>query len=192
MVRTVGVRSTTLPARSRQSTVETCTPSDASKAMPMRRKISMRSAWVPMPEPRLSRSSVLRSNTTTSQPMPRNRCAARSPPSEPPITSARRWGMGTSSPFPSPACGGGSGRDAKSRHRPGHLVVAGAVIAVGLGGIAVDQRAGEHRVALRAHLVLDREEHLARIEIDHIVEAILELVELDCDQVAIDQFPVGP
>src|SRR5512139_230793 len=52
--------------------------------------ISSSSSWVPMPAPRLARSSPTRSKTSTSHPIDRNRFAASNPPSDPPITIARR------------------------------------------------------------------------------------------------------
>jgi hypothetical protein len=61
----------------------------SSTVMPSRRMISNCSTCVPMPTPRLARSPLLRSNTATSQPDCRKSSPANSPPSEPPMTSAR-------------------------------------------------------------------------------------------------------
>ena len=46
-------------------------------------------------------------------------------------------------------------------HRPEPLIVARGEGAVGLGGIAIDQRPQEHRMRGAAHFVFDREEVLA-------------------------------
>src|ERR1700676_1201464 len=67
-------------------------------------------------------------------------------------------------------------------HRPGHAVVARPVVAVGLRGVAVDQGAAVERMGLAAHLVLDREQHLAGVEGDDILEPIFVLVDLDGDE----------
>ena len=50
--------------------------------------------------------------------------------------------------------------------------MAGLVVSVVLGWVAVHQRAGEHRVRLTTDLVFNSEQGLARVEIDDIVEAI--------------------
>src|ERR1700738_4594699 len=67
-------------------------------------------------------------------------------------------------------------------HRPGHAVVARPGVAVGLRGVAVDQGAAVERMGLAAHLVLDREQHLPRVEIDDVLEAIFVLVDLLSDE----------
>ena len=67
----------------------------------------------------------------------------------------------------------------------------GLVVAVALVRIAVDQRPREHRMGLAPHLVLDREQHLARIEIDDVLEAVFVFVELERDQSALQQPIVG-
>src|SRR6266850_2932133 len=72
-------------------------------------------------------------------------------------------------------------------HRPSPLLVAGGVGAVGLGRVAVDQRAHEHRVRGAAHLVLDGEQVPAAIEIDDVAKAVLILVVLLRDQAALPQ-----
>src|ERR1700704_1182239 len=202
-------------------TLPTLTPMESSNGMPARRSTSIRCEWVPMPAPRLGRSTALRSNTTASQPTLRSRCAAISPPSEPPMIRARRWGIFPL--LPSPACGGGeraklAGRGhvracvlggrplsisppqagerayhgerfarLRSSQRPGNLVVAGLVVAVALGRVAVEQRTAEHRMGLGAHRVLEGEQDLAGVEIDDVVEAVLVGVELARDQAEVDQ-----
>src|SRR4030081_3356480 len=70
-------------------------------------------------------------------------------------------------------------------HRPEPLVVAGGVSAIGLCRIAVDQRPQVHRVCGAAHLVFDREQVLAISKIDDVAEAVLILVVLAKDQVAL-------
>ena len=78
-----------------------------------------------------------------------------------------------------------------NRKRPGELLVARRVEAVCLLGIAVDQRPGVERVAHAAHLVLDREQHAPRVEIDDVLEAVLVLVALLGDEVALQQAAIG-
>src|SRR6266851_10333986 len=70
-------------------------------------------------------------------------------------------------------------------HRPAPLVVVVRVSAVGLRRIAVDQRAQIHRVRGAAHLVLDREQVPAVSGIDDIAKAVLVLVVLAIDQLAL-------
>src|SRR5262245_49301531 len=65
-----------------------------------------------------------------------------------------------------------------SGHGPRHAVVAGLVVAIALRRIAVDQRAAVKRVGLAADLVLHREQHLARVEIDNVLEAVFVVVDL--------------
>ena len=78
-----------------------------------------------------------------------------------------------------PHKGGGRRRPCKlSRQRPGHAVMPGLVIHVGRRRIAVDQRAAVHRVGRAARLVLDREQHFAGVEVDHVLEAVLVFVGL--------------
>ena len=54
--------------------------------------------------------------------------------------------------------------------------MAGPVVAVGLRRVAVDQRPAVDRMGLAADLVLDREQHLAGVEIDDVPEAVLVVV----------------
>src|SRR5262249_11828169 len=68
-------------------------------------------------------------------------------------------------------------------HGPRQTVVTGTVIAVGLGGIAVGERAAKERMGLAAHFMLDREQHLARVEIDNVIEAIFVRVDLARQQI---------
>src|SRR5436305_11002411 len=58
-------------------------------SMPIRLRIATSASCEPRPAPRPARSSALRSNTSTRQPIERNRCAANMPPTEPPMMSAR-------------------------------------------------------------------------------------------------------
>src|SRR3984957_17019453 len=58
-------------------------------------------------------------------------------------------------------------------HRPEPLVVACGEGAVGLGGIAVDERPQEHRVRGATHFMFDREEVLSVCEIDDVAKAVL-------------------
>ena len=81
---------TILPLPSRHTARVGVMPMVSSKSMPARLRMPMSCGCVPSPTPRLASSSSLRSNTTASQPVERNRCATISPPSEPPMTSARR------------------------------------------------------------------------------------------------------
>src|SRR6476620_2849822 len=159
-------------------TVSTLIPMDSSKSMPTRWRISMSCGCVLMPAPRPVRSSALRSNTVTSQPACRSRFAASSPPSDPPITRARRVAMRSNAPA------------AGSSHRPGHAVMARLVGAVALRRIAVDQRPAIQRMGLAADLVLDREQHLARIRVDHVLEAIFVVIHLHGDQAEFLQAPI--
>src|SRR5450755_4698324 len=76
-------------------------------------------------------------------------------------------------------------------HRPAPLVVAMRVSAVGLRRIAVDQRPQIHRVGGAAHLVLDREQVPAIGRIDDVAKAVLVLVVLAVDQLALQQPAVG-
>src|SRR5262245_25168869 len=154
--------------------VSRLTPIDSSKSTPRRRKMSMSCGCVLRPAPRPARSSGLRSKTTASQPTLRRRRAANSPPSEPPITRARRaaiTGLVTLG----------------SCHGPRHAVMARLVIAVALRRVAVDERPAIERVGLAAHLVLYGEQDLARIEIDDVLEAILESVDLGGRKVKVCQ-----
>src|SRR4029453_12320387 len=64
-------------------------PSEASSGTPTRCITAHSASVAPMPAPRLARSPAERSNTWTSQPILLSRCAAKSPPTEPPITRAR-------------------------------------------------------------------------------------------------------
>src|SRR5947209_15320372 len=49
-------------------------------------------------------------------------------------------------------------------------VAAPDVVAVGLGWVAVDERPRIEGVRHAAHLVLDREQHLAGVEVDDVLE----------------------
>src|ERR1035437_5091598 len=66
-------------------------------------------------------------------------------------------------------------------------VVAAHVIVIGLRRIAVDERPRIERITQAAHLVLDREQQLAAVEVDDIAKAILVLVAFLDDQSAFDQ-----
>src|ERR1700682_2269844 len=72
-------------------------------------------------------------------------------------------------------------------HRPEPLVVVMRVSAVGLRRIAVDQRPQIHRVRGAAHLVLDREQVPAIGGIDDVAKAVLVLIVLAIDQLALQQ-----
>ena len=58
-------------------------------------------------------------------------------------------------------------------HRPEPLIMARGKRAIGLRGIAVDQRSQIHWVGGAAHLVLDGEQGLAAGKIDDIAKAVL-------------------
>src|SRR5262249_32771843 len=174
MVRAVGCSTMILPARSRQTTFATVMPMVASKAMPARRRAAMSCGWVPRPTPRPVSASSLRSNTTACQPAWRRSWAASSPPSDPPMTRARRVMR-----F--------SGR---LRQRPGQTVVAGLVIGIGLRRIAVHQWPAIHRIGLAARLMLDREQHVAAVEVDEVVEPVLVIVAFLRDQPELVEPPV--
>src|SRR4051794_31632422 len=75
-------------------------------------------------------------------------------------------------------------------HCPGCRLMAGGEVARGLPRIAVDQRAQEHRMREASHLVLDGEQVLAAVKVDDVAEAVLVLVVLAVDQVAILETPV--
>src|SRR5437667_4312854 len=158
--------------------VSSLTPIDSSKSTPTRRNTSMSCGCVLSPAPRPVRSSGLRSNTRASQPALRRRCAANSPPSEPPITRARRA-----------AITGIAMRG--SCHGPRDAVVAGPVVAVRLRRISVHQRPAIERMSLAAHLVLHGEQHLTRVEIDNVLEPILVLVHLHGEETELFQPPIG-
>src|SRR6266404_4416295 len=125
--------------------VSRLTPIDSSKSIPRRRKMSMSCGCVLRPAPRPVRSSALRSKTTASQPTLRRRHAANSPPSEPPITRARRAAMTGLATL-------------GSCHGPRHAVMARLVIAVALCRVTVDELPAIERVGLAAHLVFDGEQ----------------------------------
>src|SRR5262249_3258286 len=158
--------------------VSSLTPIDSPKSTPTRRSTSMSCGCVLSPAPRPVRSSGLRSKTTTLQPALRRRSAANSPPSEPPITRARRVAI-TEIAVPG------------SCHGPRHAVVARPVVAVRLRRIAVHQRPAIERMGLAAHLVLHGEQHFARIEIDHVLEPILVFVHLHGDETERFKPPLG-
>src|SRR5215468_1668938 len=158
--------------------VSSLTPIDSSKSIPRRRKMSMSCGCVLRPAPRPVRSSALRSKTTASQPTLRRRRAANSPPSEPPITRARRAAM-TGLAMPG------------SCHGPRDAVVAWLVIAVALRRVAVDERPAIKRVSLAAYLVLYGEQDLARIEIDDVLEAIFVIVDLGGEKAELFEPPIG-
>src|SRR6516164_1550998 len=157
--------------------VSRLTPIDSSKSIPRRRKMSMSCGCVLRPAPRLVRSSALRSKTTASQPTLRRRRAANSPPSEPPITRARRAAMTGSAML-------------GSCHGPRDVVVTRLVVAVALRRFAVDERPAIKRVGLAAHLVFYGEQDLARIEIDDILEAIFVIVDLSGEKAELFQPPI--
>ena len=52
----------------------------------------------------------------------------------------------------------------------------GLVVHVGGRRIAVDQRPAVHRIGGAARLVLDREQHFAGVEVDHVLEAVLVVI----------------
>src|SRR5689334_8635652 len=70
-------------------------------------------------------------------------------------------------------------------HRPGPLIMAVGVVAVGLQRIAVDEGAQIHRMGGAAHLVLDGEQVPAAVEIDDVLEAILVLIVFLGDEAAL-------
>src|ERR1700733_15143348 len=76
-------------------------------------------------------------------------------------------------------------------HRPEPLVVAGCIGAVGLRGIAVDQRPQVHRVGGAAYLVLDREQRRTARKGDDVAKAVLVLVVFLGNQAALRQQAVG-
>src|SRR6516165_7222155 len=158
--------------------VSSLTPIDSSKSIPRRRKMSMSCGCVLRPAPRPVRSSALRSKTTASQPTLRRRRAANSPPSEPPITRARRATMSGLATL-------------GSCHGPRDAVMAWLVIAVALRRVAVDERPAIKRVSLAAYLVLYGEQDLARIEIDDVLEAIFVIVDLGGENAELFQPPIG-
>ena len=65
------------------------------------------------------------------------------------------------------------------------------VSAVSLRRIAVDQRPQVHRVGGAAHLVLDREQRRTARKVDDVAKAVLVLVVLAVDKVALRQPAVG-
>src|SRR5262245_19089146 len=158
--------------------VSRLTPIDSSKSIPRRSKMSTSCGCVLSPAPRPVRSSALRSKTTASQPTRSRRRAANSPPSEPPITRARRVAMTRLATL-------------GSCHGPRDAVVTRLVVAVALRRVAVDERPAIKRVGLAAHLVLDGEQDLARIEIEDIHEAIFVIVDLGGEQAELFQPPIG-
>src|SRR5689334_21075012 len=88
------------------------------------------------------------------------------------------------SPRPSPASGRGS-----SIVAPG--IVAGAVVAIGLRRVAVDERARIERVAHAAHLVLDGEERAPALDVDDLLEAVLVLIARLADEAALQKPAIG-
>src|SRR5262249_32839137 len=158
--------------------VSRLTPIDSSKSIPRRRRMSMSCGCVLSPAPRPVRSSALRSKTTASQPTLRRRRAANSPPSEPPITRARRAAMTGLAML-------------GSCHGPRDAVVTRPVVAVALRRVAVDERPAIERVGLAAHLVLDSEQDLAGIEIYDVLEAIFVIVDLGGEKAELFQPPIG-
>src|ERR1700730_1163744 len=158
--------------------VSRLTPIDSSKSIPRRRKMSTSCGCVLRPAPRPVRSYALRSKTTGSPPTLRRRHAANSPPSEPPITRARRAAMTGLATL-------------GSCHGPRHAVMARLVIAVALRRGAVDERPTIERMGLAAHLVFDGEQDLARIKIDDVLEAIFVIVDLGGEKAELFQPPIG-
>ena len=63
-------------------------------------------------------------------------------------------------------------------------------MAVGLVDVAVDQRPRIKRVRHAADLVLDREQHVAGVDVDDVLEAVLAAVALFGDQVELLQLLV--
>src|SRR5262249_5066979 len=140
-------------------------------------RMSMSCGCVLRPAPRPVRSSALRSKTTASQPTLRRRRAANSPPSEPPITRARRAAMTGSAML-------------GSCHGPRDAVVTRLVVAVAVRRVAVDERPAMERVGLAPPLVLDGEQDLAGIEIDDVLEAIFVIVDLGGEKAELFQPPI--
>ena len=79
----------TAPLRSSRRSQVQGTPIAGFISAPARRITANSSLERPRPAPRPERSPADFSNTATSQPISRNRQAANSPPTEPPITNAR-------------------------------------------------------------------------------------------------------
>src|SRR5256885_76092 len=84
-----------------------------------------------------------------------------------------------------------NGRGSSMRQRPGPGVAARRVVAVALGGIAIDQRPRVERMLHAADLVLDGEEVLAVGGIDDVLEAVLVLIALLGDEPALQKPPMG-
>src|SRR4026207_1428191 len=73
------------------------------------------------------------------------------------------------------------------RHRPRRGVVSRHVVAVGLLGIAIDERTPVERVLRPPAFVLEREQPFAAFGVDEILEAILMLIALFGDQLLPEQ-----
>src|SRR4029453_17003938 len=158
--------------------VSRLTPIDSSKSIPRRRKMSMSCGCVLRPAPRPVRSSALRPKTTASQPTLRRRRAAKSPPSEPPITRARRAAMTGSAML-------------GSCHGPRDAVVTRLVVAVALRRVAVDERPAIERVGLAGHLVLDGEQGLGGSGRNDVFEAIFVIFDLGGEKAELFRPPIG-
>src|SRR4051794_23585910 len=76
-------------------------------------------------------------------------------------------------------------------HRPERLIVAGCIVPIVQRRIAIDHGPHEHRMGCAAHLVLDREQRLAAVEIDDVAEPVLVLIVLARDQIARQQLAIG-
>src|SRR5205814_8557451 len=85
-----------------------------------------------------------------------------------------------------------SARADRIRQCPNPLVAAPDVIPVGLRRVAVDEPPRIARMSHAADLVLDREQHLAAVEVDDVLETVLATVALFGDQVELAQFLVRP
>src|SRR5437763_5071656 len=85
-----------------------------------------------------------------------------------------------------------SARADRIRQCPDPLVAAPDIIPVGLRRVAVDEASRIERMGHAADLVLDREQHLAAVEIDDVLEAVLAAIALFGDQVELAQFLVRP
>src|SRR5262245_34153884 len=81
---------------------------------------------------------------------------------------------------------------ARSDHA-GHEGVAPALICrLALRWVAVDEGAQEHRVRVAAHLVLDAAQHLARVGLDDVLEAVLIRIALLGDEAPRIELVVRP
>ena len=84
------IRATTRPSRPSVCLGLTSTPRSGVTGSPSDVSAAITCGWVTIPAPRAASSTGDRSKTWTSQPSRSSRIAEKSPPTEPPITSARR------------------------------------------------------------------------------------------------------